>query len=124
MTGRDAMTTTRAGPGDERGNALLAERAGDAQAVRVHLRDRRGRRAVERKERRRASVLFDGDRERREPRSGRAGGDVERAGLADDAIGRGDREDGRCAASGEDPGGGGGDDDQEGQRGHSAEHGS
>ena len=83
------------------GDVLLADRARHAQLV-ASGGDGRLLRVVEREERDRFAVLLERDRERREPGIWRVGGDVERAGLSDDAGRLVDRQLRRCAATGDD----------------------
>ena len=65
----------------EIGDALLAEGAGDAQAIAVDRRCRRRRTSVKREERRPLAVLFECDGYRGEARVWRVGRDLERASL-------------------------------------------
>ena len=78
------------------GHALLAQRARDADGIRPGLRDGAAldagdgaalQAAFEGEQRDRAAVLFERDRQRGESSAGRFDDDVERAGLADDALG-------------------------------------
>ena len=107
---------SRRGDRDARGtllqlrHAALAERARHADGIRPGLRNRAAldtgdgaalQAALEVEQRNRAAVLFERDRQRGESSAGRFDDDVERAGLADDALGPFDSDRGRRAAAGD-----------------------